>query len=184
MFDTFKIRAEAVNAEVHRFRSDAEALDFIIAFLQKEGITDNPGSYAVWADCRFLDGIDRKQLSEKVPGLKFDVSREAAAESRIGITQMDWAIANTGSLMQDSTAVEQRLASSLPLIHVALAATDRLLADLPSLLTKINPKESGYVALITGPSRTADIERVLTIGVHGPERLVIIFVDGPGAMNR
>ncbi len=184
MFDIFKMRAEAVNAEVHRFRSDAEALDFIIELLQKEGIADNPGSYAVWADCRFLDGLDRKQLSEKVPGLKFDFSRKAAAESRIGITQMDWAIANTGSLMQDSTAVDQRLASSLPLIHVALAATDRLLADLPSLLTKIDPKESGYMALITGPSRTADIERVLTIGVHGPERLIRIFVDGPGAMNQ
>ncbi len=184
MFDIFKMRAEAVNAEVHRFRSGSAALDFVLRFLQKEGVTDNPGSYAVWADCRFLDGADRKQLSEKVPGLKFDFSRETAAESKIGITQMDWAVADTGSLVQDSTAVEQRLASSLPLIHVALAATDRLLADLPSLLTKIGPKESGYMAVITGPSRTADIERVLTIGVHGPERLIIIFVDGPGAMDQ
>src|SRR5208283_4316721 len=106
-FDIFKMRAEAVNAEVHRFSSCAAALDFILLLLQKEGITDNPGSYAVWADCRFLKGFDRKQLAEKVPGLRFDVSREAAAESRIGITGMDWAIANTGSLVQDSTAVEQ-----------------------------------------------------------------------------
>jgi L-lactate dehydrogenase complex protein LldG len=184
MFDLFKMRAEAVSAEVHRFSSGAAALDFILQFLRKEGITDNPGAYAVWADCRFLDGFDRKQLSEKVPGLKFDFSRDTAAESRIGITQMDWAIANTGSLMQDSTAVEQRLASSLPLIHVALVATDRLLADLPSLLTRIDPKESGYMAVVTGPSRTADIERVLTIGVHGPERLIIIFVDDAGAMGQ
>lgn len=178
------MRAEAVNAEVHRFGSGAAALAFILPFLQEEGVKDSPGSYAVWADCRFLDGVDRKQLSEKMPGLKFDFSRETAAESRIGITQMDWAIANTGSLMQDSTAVEQRLASSLPLIHVALAATDRILADLPSLLTKIDPKEIGYMAIVTGPSRTADIERVLTIGVHGPERLIIIFVDGPGAIDQ
>ncbi len=180
MFDLFKIRAEAVNSEVRRFSSSGAALDFILQFLQKEGITDKPGSYVVWADCRFLDGIDRKQLSEKVPGLKFDFSRETAAESRIGITQMDWAIANTGSLAQDATPVEQRLASSLPLIHIALVATDKLVADMPSLLTKINPTEIGYMAMITGPSRTADIERVLTIGVHGPERLIIIFVDEPG----
>ncbi len=184
MFDLFKMRAEAVSAEVHRFQSAAPALDFILQFLQKEGVTDKPGSYAVWADCRFLDGLDRKQLSEKVHGLRFDISRESAAESRIGITQMDWAVANTGSLVQDSTAIEQRLASSLTNIHVALASTDRIVADLPALLTKINPKESGYIALITGPSRTADIERVLTIGVHGPERLIIIFVDKPGTMNQ
>ena len=184
MFDIFKMRAEAVNAEVHRFSSGAAALDFILQLLQKEGIADDPGSYAVWADCRFLDGFDRKQLSEKVHGLKFDFSRDTAADSRIGITQMDWAIANTGSLMQDSTVVEQRLASSLPFIHVALIAADRLLADLPALLRNINPKEIGYMAVLTGPSRTADIERVLTIGVHGPERLIIIFIDGPGSIDQ
>jgi L-lactate dehydrogenase complex protein LldG len=68
-------------------------------------------------------------------------------------------------------------------MHIALVATDGLLADLPSLLTKINPKECGYISMITGPSRTADIERVLTIGVHGPERLIIIFVDELGGVN-
>ncbi len=183
MLERFKVRAEAVNAEVHHFPARAEALDFIIRFLDKEGIADRPQSYAVWAACSFLKGLDKKQLSEKVPGLKFGVSREAAAESRIGITQMDWAIASTGTLAQDSTLVEQRLASSLPLIHIALVATDRLLADMSSLLTKINPREIGYIAMITGPSRTADIERVLTIGVHGPERLIIIFVDELGAAN-
>jgi L-lactate dehydrogenase complex protein LldG len=97
--------------------------------------------------------------------------------SHVGISQMDWAIANTGTLAQDSTPFEQRLASSLSFIHIALVATDGLLADMPSLLTKINPKESSYIAMITGPSRTADIERVLTIGVHGPQRLIIVFVD-------
>ena len=40
-----------------------------------------------------------------------------------------------------------------------------------------DPKSAHYIAMITGPSRTADIERVLTIGVHGPERLVIVFID-------
>ena len=52
-----------------------------------------------------------------------------------------------------------------------------LLPDLPSLLKRVNPKKAAYLALITGPSRTADIERVLTIGVHGPERLIILVID-------
>jgi L-lactate dehydrogenase complex protein LldG len=52
-----------------------------------------------------------------------------------------------------------------------------------ALLTRINPAECGYLAMITGPSRTADIERVLTIGVHGPERLIIIAVDELGGEN-
>jgi L-lactate dehydrogenase complex protein LldG len=45
------------------------------------------------------------------------------------------------------------------------------------VLARVDPRKSAYLSFITGPSRTADIERVLTIGVHGPERLVIVLVD-------
>jgi len=183
MFDAFKVKAEAVSAEVHRFATRAAALSFILDFLKKEGVADAPPSYALWADSSFLKGLDQRQLAEEVPGLKFKVTRELAADSKIGISQMDWAMANTGTLVQDSTPVEQRLASSLPIIHIALIATDRILSDLPALLTKVNPNKSRYIAMITGPSRTADIERVLTIGVHGPERLIIVFVDELGGMS-
>ena len=180
MFKLFKSRAEAVSAEVYQFPTKTGALEFIIQLLHKEGIADAIHSYAVWADGDFLTGIDRKELSDKVPGLRFDVTHEIAAAAKIGITQMDWAIADTGSLAQDSEPAEQRLASSLPGIHIALVATDKLLADLSSFFNKMSPRESRYIAMITGPSRTADIERVLTIGVHGPERLIIVFVDELG----
>lgn len=183
MFDTFKVKAEAVSAEVHRFSTKAQALSFILGFLSQEGVDDTPQSHALWADSPFLEGLDRARLSEEVPGLKFVVTRELAADAKIGISQVDWAIANTGTLVQDSTPVEQRLVSALPLIHVALIATDRIVADLPALLTKVSPDKSGYIAMITGPSRTSDIERVLTIGVHGPVRLIIVFVDELGGMS-
>jgi L-lactate dehydrogenase complex protein LldG len=183
MFNSFKTRAEAVSAEVHRFPTKAAALDLIVQFMQKEGIADRPGMYAVWSDMPFLKGIDRKGLEKKIPGLKFDVTRENAKNARIGITQADYGLANMGTLVQDQTAVETRLASSLSWINIALVATNNILADLPSVMTKVHPNKTGYIALITGPSRTADIERVLTIGVHGPERLVIVCVDELGGMN-
>lgn len=183
MFDAFKVKAEAVSAEVHRFPTKAEALSFIVDFLRREGVADAPQSHALWADSPFLNGLDKGRLSEEVPGLKFVVTRELAADTKIGISQMDWAMANTGTLVQSSTPVEQRLVSTLPLIHVALIATGRILADLPALLTKIDPDKSGYIAMITGPSRTSDIERVLTIGVHGPVRLIIVCVDELGGVS-
>ena len=133
-------------------------------------------SYAVWADCPFLKGMDPKPLAE-VTGLRFEVSRDAAADALIGITQAEWALADTGTLVQDQTSVDQRLASSLVNIHIALVPTNSILPDKIALLARINPGTSRYIAFITGPSRTADIERVLTIGVHGPERLIIVFVD-------
>ena len=177
IFDTFKLRAEAVSAEVHRFPRKTEALDFIVQYLRSAGVADSPQSYAVWADCPFLSGVDKKQIAEQIPGLTFEVTRETVAASRVGISQLDWAMANTGSLIQDAAPVDRRLVSTLPNIHIAVIQTDRLLPDLPSVLGKIRPEQTNYISFITGPSRTADIERVLTIGVHGPEKLVIIFVD-------
>lgn len=176
MYEQFKTRAEGVSAEVYRFETKTGALDFIVGFLQREGIANQPNTHALWAECPFLDGVDRQALAG-VAGLKFEVTRELAANSRFGISQMEWALADTGTLVQDSSAVEQRLVSSLSTIHIAIVPTSGLLPDLPTLLTRLHPKESAYIAMITGPSRTADIERVLTIGVHGPERLIIVFVD-------
>ena len=177
MYEQFKLRAEGVGAEVHRFRTKGEALDFICRFLQQEGTSDAPQPHAVWAGGPFLTGIDTAQLGGKIPGLSFDVSRQTADDAKIGISEAGWALTDTGSLVADQTAVEQRLAATLPAIHIALLGTDRILPDKTAVFSRITPETSRYIAFITGPSRTADIERVLTIGVHGPKRLVIVFFD-------
>jgi L-lactate dehydrogenase complex protein LldG len=131
-----------------------------------------------------LSGIDKPALKEKVPGLKFEVTRSLAADSLVGISEVGYALKDTGSLVTDQTKVEQRLVSTLSAIHVAIIGTDRILDDKTAVFKKINPGNSKYIAFITGPSRTADIERVLTIGVHGPKRLVIIFVDETGGEDQ
>ena len=183
MYEQFKTRAVGVGAEVHRVASKKDALDFILPFLKEEGIAEAPGRYAVWADGPFLHGVDKGALGE-VPGLSLEVTRERAARAKVGISEMTWAVADTGSLVQDQSASDQRLASSLTEIHIALVPTANIVADKLSVFSRINPKTSRYIAFITGPSRTADIERVLTIGVHGPERLIIIFVDELGGANQ
>jgi L-lactate dehydrogenase complex protein LldG len=180
MFTMFKARAEAVSAQVHRVATRSQALDLVMERLSAEGVADAPSCYALWADCPFLEGLDRGALAAQMPGLRFEVTRELAADAAVGISQMDWAIADTGSIAQDATAIEKRLVSTLSTTHIALVPSDRLVPDLRSFLAVQSPKDINYIALITGPSRTADIERVLTIGVHGPERLVIIFVDALG----
>lgn len=177
MIDFFKTKAEAVGSEVHQFSGKSDALSFILDFLKKENVAEVNGPTAVWADCPFLKNIEKDQLSEKIRGLRFDVTRETTAAAKIGISQMDWAISDTGTLVQDATAVEQRLVSTLPEIHVAVISSRKIVPDLATALSKISPNYAAYLTFITGPSRTADIERVLTIGVHGPERLIIVLVD-------
>jgi L-lactate dehydrogenase complex protein LldG len=184
MYQLFKTRAEQVSAEVFRYASRDQGLEFIIDFLRAENVIDSPGSSALWAGGSYLNGVDQDELQRRAPGLGFEVTRETAAQARIGLSQMDWGLADTGTLAQNSTGVEQRLVSTLPEIHVALLHTGAILPDLPSLLDRIDPATMPYLALITGPSRTADIERVLTIGVHGPYRLIIVCIDeSPGVTS-
>lgn len=178
MYENFKARAETSgNTEVKRFATTALALGFIEEFLEKEEVKDENGSYAVWADSPILKEFDNEAMAQKFPGLHFEVTRELAKNAKVGITQLKWGLAETGSMAQDSTDIEQRLASALAWIHVAILPTSKIIADIPALMTKMHPKNDKYITLITGASKTADIERVLAVGVHGPERLMIVCVD-------
>jgi L-lactate dehydrogenase complex protein LldG len=104
--------------------------------------------------------------------------REACASARVGITGADYALANTGSLVIFSSDEEARLISLLPPIHLAVVRSSRMLTGLDELLT-IAPRPadlSSSMVLITGPSRTADIEQILIRGVHGPGELHVIVL--------
>jgi L-lactate dehydrogenase complex protein LldG len=181
MFDTFRARAEAVSAEVHWVGGAAEALQFVEELLRGEGVADTPGLRAVWAAGPLVSRSQASALSSRVPGLTFDVTREAATESRVGVSEMEWGLADTGTVVQDATDPALRLVSTLPEIHVALLPASRILPGLADVVPKLDPGRAPYISFITGPSRTADIERVLTIGVHGPSRLVVVVHDGDGA---
>ena len=176
-FESFKTRAEAVSAEVHRFTGKEEALAFVLGFLKEAGVSEAPQCGAVWAAGTFLDETGKDALRAKMPGLTFEVTKDGSAVAKVGISQVDWAIAGTGTLVQDATGVDKRLVSTLPPIHLALVGTERILEDMGSVLERLRPDQLNYISFITGPSRTADIERVLTIGVHGPGRLIIVVVD-------
>jgi L-lactate dehydrogenase complex protein LldG len=177
VFATFESRAREANAEVHRVPTRAEALALVEERLKAEGVADRPSCYAVWAPSPLLAGIDQEALIKRIPGLHFDVSVDLATQSLVGISQFDWAVADTGSLAQEASGIAQCLVSTLPPTHIALVSADSLVPDLATLLTVARPDTATCISLITGPSRTADIERVLTIGVHGPAQLIIIVVD-------
>ena len=175
--ESFKARAEEVSAQVERVANRELALELVIRLLQQEGVSDAPHSGAVWAASPMVGPADRLKLEKSIPGLRFAVTRELAADAKAGISQMDFGLADTGTLVQCAGEVDKRLVSTLPSTHIAILSTAALLPDLPTVITRLDPRNSAYLSLITGPSRTADIERVLTIGAHGPKRLVILLVD-------
>lgn len=179
MFELFRQRAVAVGAEVLRVPSPAAALDAVAGLLEREQVADAPGERGVWCEGPLLRGVlDPGALARRFAGLSFEVTKDRAAASRVGVSELDWALAATGTLAQDATDPRLRLASSLPEAHVAIVSSASLLPDLECLLARVDPRRVRYLACVTGPSRTADIERVLTIGVHGPRKLFIVAVDG------
>ena len=105
-----------------------------------------------------------------------------AHQSRIhtALTGADWAIAETGTLVLDSGSEDLRIASMLSETHIAWIPASRIVpdaVDLSAYLVEKMKSPPGYMAFITGASRTADIERVLAIGVHGPQELHILITE-------
>lgn len=98
----------------------------------------------------------------------------------VGFTIADFGVAETGSLVMESSSEEVRLTTMLSELHVCLLATSKIVADSYDIEKDLVEKMKGtpnYTAFITGPSRTADIERVLALGVHGPLELHILLLE-------
>jgi L-lactate dehydrogenase complex protein LldG len=108
-----------------------------------------------------------------------------AHQSRIhtALTGAGWAIAETGTLVLDSGSEDLRIATMLSETHIAWIPASRIVpdaTDLSDYLVEKMKSPPGYMSFITGASRTADIERVLAIGVHGPQELhILIMEDNP-----
>lgn len=105
--------------------------------------------------------------------------RELCAASDFGVTSADYALADTGSLVMLSSPQEARMISLLPPAHIAVVPCDRILTGLDELLSILpRPAEqTSSMVLITGPSRTADIEQILVRGVHGPGVIHVVVVE-------
>jgi L-lactate dehydrogenase complex protein LldG len=102
--------------------------------------------------------------------------RELQAQADIGLTGCEAALAETGSLAMVSGPGRPRTASLLPLTHIALIRQADLLQGMGEFFLRYQQSPVlPYLVFITGPSRTADIELSLTLGVHGPGKLILIL---------
>lgn len=110
-------------------------------------------------------------------------SAAAPLAATLGVTGCELAIADTGTIALAAGPGRPRLASLSVRIHVALVDPRQIIPDLPSALGAIQARgaANAHVNLVTGPSRTADIEMTLTRGVHGPKRLIVIVAPWLGA---
>ena len=121
-----------------------------------------------WPECEW-------HLVGKTPG---DL-REFCARADAGLSGVEAALAETGSLVVHSGIGKSRLATLLPPVHIALVPVSCLVQDIFTWTALRNREMSmpSNLNLISGPSKSADIEFTLTIGVHGPKRLVAVLYE-------
>ena len=176
-FALFKKKAEELTVKVDRASSSDRGLEMLLQRMESMDIRRAVASH--------LTLIDTKNLGKRTCAcgidLSFDMNRDLIEKAEIGISQFDLGIAESGTLVQDASGLHARLVSMLPPVHLALISSSATVESLPDALTVIEKVYRGtlppFLSFITGPSKTADIERVLTIGVHGPKELVVLFVD-------
>ena len=118
-----------------------------------------------------------------IPGVRSGITdladlRAVCASADIGITSADYALADTGTLVLLASPHEARLISLLPPAHIAVVPRERILTGLDELFSILPDPAAATssMVLITGPSRTADIEQILIRGVHGPGQITVLVV--------
>ncbi|MGA6926351.1 MAG: lactate utilization protein [Desulfosarcina sp.] len=201
LLDLFIHQAEAVSAIVTRVASAREVLDYAVNLCERKEACqllvagcEAPLSVPAEALCETKQtkviaapGLPPDQLATlndlcQARGIQCttDHLRDHLAGIDIGLTYADFGIADTGTLVIDSSSEETRLATMISEIHIAVLPLSRLRASSYALETELQgamAKAPNYMAFITGASRTADIERVLALGVHGPLELHILILE-------
>lgn len=180
----FRRNLEAVRGRVHGPYGVDEATSEVVRLLREAGAGDvlswPPAELGLPGLAAQLDAIGLRVVDPTVPE---DAAGRAAALQQlasvpVGLTGAQAGLADTGSLVLIHAPGRPRFASLLPPVHVAVLHLGRMLPDLATFLA-VTPEltaDTSNVVIVTGPSRTADIELTPVFGVHGPKRLEVVLV--------
>jgi L-lactate dehydrogenase complex protein LldG len=183
LVELFKEKLEAVGGHCIVPGSDEEveaALTHIIADLQQ---TTLRARRIALSNVPALEGL-LSQINVNVDEITISPGAAELFDYDIGITTAQAAIAETGTLVLESERERHRLVSLVPPVHIAIVDAANICLTLGESLAAVQKDEarelSPTVTFITGPSRTADIELTLAIGVHGPQELYVIVNERSG----
>jgi L-lactate dehydrogenase complex protein LldG len=170
-------KAEAVQAIVSKVVSIKDAFQYAVDLTKAQG---GQTVAATGLAARERDLLRKQCETADLMLLDFPL-RPHAVKIHTALTPVDWGIAETGTLVLDSTSEDIRIATMLAETHIAFLPASRIKPDSVSVANELNAvlktDAPVYYAFITGASRTADIERVLAVGVHGPKELHILIVE-------
>lgn len=189
----FKTEFELLSGKVYVARTNREARQFLSLIIKQAGtgikriIKWNSHLLRRLEIDRVLDSLGAQNIlvakkdSPNQQDRKDYIETEATAE--LGISGVDYGLADTGTLVLRTSRTQDRTTSLLPPVHVALVESKRILPGSEDLILKLMLELEGKaeldscLTLITGPSITADIELNLVSGIHGPRELHVIILE-------
>ena len=176
----------SMNSEIQLFFDEIKKLSGVGQRLAPNGIVDalkalvaenNIRKATVWN----TPHLKQLQITDNLSMLGVEnvsptANKHEMAFCDLGITEADYLLPETGTIVLHSSAEMPRAVSLLPRIHLAIVRPEMLCPDMHQVFTET--KNSNYLVFITGPSRTADIELTTTLGVHGPKELFVWILEG------
>ena len=201
VLDTFSANAQSTSAVVTEAPNMAAALQYVVdvcenrpaaELLADEDVEKGPnGPNGVPTRVQRiiaapdLDDADFETLSGLFAAKGFSCIRQGMRKQlagiEVGVNKAVLGVAASGTCMVDTDNEDARLAGMVSEVHILLLKKSEVYPDLPSIAQKVRERMTArpatYTTFITGPSRTADIERVAAVGVHGPLELHIILLE-------
>ena len=175
---------ESVDSEITRFLGEIKKLSGVgrkLSTIEIESALkvlvaeQNIRTATVW-NTPFLNqlGIAKILQTLGVELVSPNANKHEMSKCDLGITEADFILPETGTMALYSSAEKPRAVSLLPRVHLAIVTPAALRADMHQIFAEA--KDSNYLVFITGPSRTADIELTVTLGVHGPKNLYVWMI--------
>jgi len=175
LLDLFKESLEAVDGHCIIANDEQEIVDALTGIIKSlQGTRLRGRCIAISDDLEVERLINQADL--EIDELAVTPSASDVFRFDVGISCVQAAIAETGTLLLDSSRERHRLVSLVPPVHIAILKESQIVGTLGEALALLRQSEqlTPIATLVTGPSRTADIELTLAIGVHGPQELYVI----------
>jgi L-lactate dehydrogenase complex protein LldG len=182
LFERFKDELTLVGGTVLQASSREELIASLVGICRKEDYRTLVLSREAFIESLHLEEGLGKQVSEVRPLMSDSTSLvDQLQGTDVGLTACEYLAAETGTVVLRSSPAAPRALSLLPRAHIIVVRVEQLLPTVAECLQKtriVESLQSSCITLVTGPSRTADIEKVLVRGVHGPRDLYVLFLRG------
>ena len=180
LVDIFSENLRSVGVHCEVARSEDEVVAALTCILSDLQTTLLQARRIALSDAPLLDRL-MSRIGVDLDEITTSPSAAELFDYDVGISTAQAAIAETGTLVLESESERHRLVSLVPPVHIAIVNAADICLTLGEALAAVGRGTdlSPTITLITGPSRTADIEMTLTIGVHGPQELYVIVNHAP-----